>query len=127
MNDDNEDDIEVIDRLRTSQRRHERVSREEGIAPGRRWARNRAEVDELERLAGLREDVEARRDDWEDYFREDPGGQAAYGPAEAMAFEILDVEQDRDLADAFWRTAVGRDRDPRLGNAAFLLGFADGA
>jgi len=113
---------EVAMRLRASKRKSESGQYNEGFEAGKTWAMNRAEADELERLADLRD---GNITNWDVLF--DQYGGNAFGVAERMAFVILgdDDEPGRAEARDFCDGAIGEPIEKL--SPGFVRGFVEGA
>jgi hypothetical protein len=106
---------DVIQRLRASKGRCEDKHFKEGETAGRKWAKERAEVDELERLDAW---------DWNRVF------DAECPSAAAVHFYYkLHPERGRDIraANDFWSNQLGEYGDTLLEDPMFLKGFVNGA
>jgi hypothetical protein len=115
---------DVITRLRASKQKFEDVRQKEGSEAGRGWAKDTAEVEELERLQTAR-----NRDwrGWDEIFDNDDPNRA-YGPGEIVVFLINpEADGDRDAASQFWEQAVGENSRDLMYDGSFVRGFAEGA
>lgn len=113
---------DVIQRLRASKQQFDDESYKDGFYVGQGWAKDIAEVRELQNLARVRRSI--RDEDWT--FETDDN--SAYGAWEWLYFQIFpEHDRDRDEADVFWAGVLEDEDDPRRFDAGFLRGFADGA
>jgi len=99
----------------------------EGYRHGTRWANCRAAPEQPQRLAILRQRLDAARSiSWKTFFAEN--GPCGYTRAELVAFEILGTESGVKRADAglFWKDVLG-DKSSKVDQLPFLRGFAEGA
>jgi len=107
---------DVIERLKVSREKGANAAYKSGFEAGQKWAREKAEAPQLERL-------ERRRDpqhDW--YFTE---GSSAYGACEHFYFIIEpDQDGDRGAARVFWEQ-VGLEEESK--DETVVQGFAEGA
>jgi hypothetical protein len=113
---------EVVMRLRASKRQSETVQYNEGFEAGKTWGMHRAEADELERLADLRD---RNVTNWDVLF--DQYDSNAFSVAEHMAFAILGEDDEPGRAEArdFWDAAIGEPIEKLA--PAFVRGFVEGA
>jgi hypothetical protein len=114
---------EAIARLRASKAEHGSQLYRDGQDAGERWAKSRADFDELTLLSDLREQAQPRGE-WEGCFTDDPLVSAAYSAAERFVFVIRpDEDGDRGFAYEFWSRIV----DGEMPAAEFVFGFANAA
>jgi hypothetical protein len=112
---------DAIARLKASKRKSRDADEHIGGFAGRQWAMERAEVDELERLAAA---IEGR--DWESTFWDTPGD--AYGTDEHVLFLIRPEDDgDRQAAERFWAEAGIEEFMAPERRTAFVRGFTDAA
>lgn len=118
---------DVIQRLRASRQQFDDRDYSKGLEAGKEWAKSDAEAVELQRLAKLRETIDAdARDSWQDWF-ETGGSRSAWGAWERFVFLIRpETDGDRSACGEFWEEVLGDDVH-MAGGAAWLRGFADGA
>ncbi|NLY03165.1 MAG: hypothetical protein GXY83_44520 [Rhodopirellula sp.] len=120
--------MSAIERLRASKRKTDSAEYRAGREDGVKWAMNRAEAFELQRLEELRAEIEDSPNcDWEEYFTDD---SQTYSAAERLYFSVHpEHEGNRDVAKWFWDKAIGDDdqADRNRDSGVFLRGFADGA
>jgi hypothetical protein len=113
---------DVLQRLRASWLRSSDERYKQGQECGSRWAQQRAEAEELQRL----ERFLARLDRNPGSDRDDFFGGTAHGTAARLYFEMHPEEDgNRAAADAFWGDVLGKGS--AAGDDAFLRGFAEGA
>lgn len=115
---------DVIERLRASTQRASSEEFRAGCEAGQKWAKNRAEAIELQRLEEFQDALEREvTTSWNAFFCDDPhSASSAYTVAEKLFFVIQpECQGDREGADAFWRKA-GDKLSPE-----FLRGFGEGA
>ena len=94
---------------------------------GIQWANCCAAPDQLQRLAILRQRLDASRSlSWKGFFSRN--GQCGYSRAELVAFEVLGTENGIKRADAsrFWQEILG-EQSKKVDELPFLKGFAEGA
>jgi hypothetical protein len=93
-----------------------------GSTAGRKWAREKARPEELQRLARLAEQLQySTNPSWAGWFSENPG--QAFSAAERLYFVLRpDRDGDREAAATFWGPHEAEARDPD-----FVQGFAEGA
>lgn len=114
---------DAIERLRASKRRGESASYQKGEKAGMEWAKDSADVKDLQALEDTREQTGVH---WDVYFENDD--RSAWGPGELLAF-IMVPGDDRDRRDAgeWLESVLGEDSDELAMDGAFIRGFADGA
>lgn len=121
------DMTDVIARLRASKRKHEDHTYELGHSAGKDWARNQAEVPELQRLESLH-DQYGHTHEWDLIFSSDD--TSAYGVGEGFYFTIQPNDNgDRQAAEEFWQANTGGDDRGRelMSDDSYVRGFAEGA
>ena len=99
----------------------------DGYSIGIQWANCRAAPEQLQRLAILRQRLDASRTiSWKTFFSRN--GNCGYTRAELIAFEVLGTDRHIKRSDAsrFWQEVLGEHSD-RADELPFLKGFAEGA
>ena len=99
----------------------------DGYNHGLQWANCCAAPEQLQRLAILRQRLDASRTiSWKAFFS--GNGACGYSRAELIAFEVLGTDNGVKRTDAsrFWREILG-DKCSRVDELPFLKGFAEGA
>ena len=99
----------------------------DGYNLGIQWANCCAAPDQLQRLAILRQRLNASRSlSWKDFFSRN--GECGYSRAELVAFEVLGTDNGIKRSDAsrFWREVLG-EQWGKVDELPFLKGFAEGA
>ena len=99
----------------------------DGYNRGIQWANCCAAPEQLQRLAILRQRLNASRSiSWKAFFTGD--GECGYSRAELIAFEVLGTENGIKRSDAsrFWQEILG-EHSNRVYELPFLKGFAEGA
>jgi hypothetical protein len=93
-----------------------------GFERGERWAAERAEDDELERLSSLRAELGAK---WAEFFSvRSPGAFPVYQRIAALvAGQTL---SERSQVEAIWQRLIP-EWEPHLTSAGFARGFCEGA
>ena len=114
---------DVIARLKASKAELQTERYNLGFSAGQIWAKESADVAELERLESFRNDFQYG---WNDWFQ--PNQNDAYGPCELLAFQIRPGDgTNRASAGAFWEEAIGEDLEKLRWDGEYLRGFAEGA
>lgn len=114
---------DVIARLRASKLKAQSEEFANGFEHGEQWAREYAEVPELERIEAMKTKLDSNNY-WEDFFTDE---SSAYTAAE-LFFEATTGENgylDRAAAAEFFE--VNGASDEQQGNPQFVRGFAEGA
>jgi hypothetical protein len=117
---------DVIDRLRASKRESESREYKTGLEVGREWAKNRADADELERLAFVRSRLNDR--DWHRSLQKGMGHKLM--PGERLALTIIGNEVGKPTQHELikkWEEIVEDHIGDRCLQADFVRGVADGA
>lgn len=99
----------------------------DGYHIGIHWANRRAAPEQLQRLAILRQRLDASRTiSWKAFFSKN--GNCGYSRAELIAFEVLGTDNGFQRSDAFqfWQEILG-ERSGKADELPFLKGFAEGA
>jgi hypothetical protein len=119
------DMTEAINRLRASKRQRAEGRSKEGVEFGQKWAKDSAEVDQLERLSDFYDSCSRDSLGWEGRF-DLPNTSCKYTAAERIAFVILgdDYDDDCGAASDFWELVA--ERENHLLDD-FVRGFAEGA
>lgn len=99
----------------------------DGYTVGFQWANRRAAPEQLQRLAVLRQRLDASRTiSWNAFFAKN--GNCGYSRAELIAFEVLGTDNriKREDASRFWQEILG-EHCGKADELPFLKGFAEGA
>ena len=118
---------DVVQRLRASKDQAGRESHKAGSKAGKNWAKDVAEVPQLQNLEQLRDSCSTSHE-WGLQF--DGESNSAYSTAERLAFGINpEMEGERNDAAGFWEIAVGDGPvvESNLADDEFMRGFAEGA
>ena len=113
--------IDVVERLRASMRKQNEQSFNEGYKLGQTWAKEIAEVQELQRLQFHKDTKAKSKGEWENWF----------STQDQLWIEVVKIiEGDENFraggALAFWKPLVG-ETSTLLNDGDFLRGFAEGA
>jgi len=99
----------------------------DGYNLGIKWANCCAAPDQLQRLAILRQRLNASRSlSWKGFFS--GNGECGYSRAELVAFEVLGTDNGIKRSDAshFWQEILG-EQWVKVDELPFLKGFTEGA
>jgi len=99
----------------------------DGYNHGLQWANCCAAPEQLQRLAILRQRLNASRSiSWKAFFA--GNGACGYSRAELIAFEVLGTGSGIKRTDAsrFWQEILG-EKSRKVDELPFLKGFAEGA
>ena len=99
----------------------------DGYEFGIQWASRGAAPDQLDRLAILRQRLNASRSiSWKAFFSKN--GTCGYSRAELIAFEVLGTDNGIQRCDVpqFWQATLG-EHSHKVDELAFLRGFVEGA
>jgi hypothetical protein len=99
----------------------------DGYNHGLQWANCCAAPEQLQRLAILRQRLDASRSiSWKSFFS--GNGECGYSRAELIAFEVLGTGRGLKRTDAsrFWQDILG-EKSGKVDELPFLKGFAEGA
>jgi hypothetical protein len=122
---------EVIQRLRASKKRRNDELYQEGKQAGEAWAKETAEAEELENLAGF-VDRQVEYNSWENYLRAAADGEAFRNSSSIgrAIYGVIRPIEDYDWHNSFnfWEETLG-DGGPKIIEqpVSFALGFIDGA
>jgi hypothetical protein len=109
----------AVERLRASKLKFDEEQYTAGERDGREWAVERAEAEELIRLAAWKNQCSR---DWDAMFQSDD--QSAYGPSQNLVFAIWPEHNgDREPAGEFWEGESGNEYPAD----EYLRGFANAA
>lgn|SRR5262249_8136824 len=119
--------VDVIERLRASRHQRESEAFKIGFKWGQEWAKNDADLKQLERLGKLYDNLtDEPSNDWKQYFEDKP--DCAYATCERLYFQLEpDDEEDRDETRDFWERAAGEDWETDIQDGRWVRGFAEGA
>ena len=95
----------------------------DGFEAGQEWAKQTAEVNELERLDLYRRS--ARSNEWDYFF--DTEENSAYSGGYTLHLIIHPEQEGRAESDAFWERVAGPDYNVLSRDGDYVLGFAEGA
>lgn len=121
---------EVIARLKASKAKTEDKAKLQGREAGKTWASNQAEAAELQRLEEWTEGDFGVGWTWDDHLMAERDPNAAFGDGHHLAERISGGTGEnfgRRDGELFWANILG-DREADLSfDAAFLVGFVEGA
>jgi hypothetical protein len=109
---------EVLERLRSSIRRYKNEDYKRGDEAGRSWAKQHAEVQELENLASFHPKTQMHFWSWGPEDRDDADSAAR----QVLAAMRPEGRSDRQASKAFWQEVLGKEHP----QGALLEGFVEG-